>query len=191
MTLKRTYQVPSRYTNPKRLKTLDNEVTRLKKQVNANKKELKYYDGYFDLTQQATEISFLSDVLNSSGAANNPTFVGRKIHIRKMEIRVQSSNTIAEVLFWREKRPGKTVTDGKYPLALDPEYHTPLRNYEFKQDTDCQVKQFTIDFGTAGRLVEFDEQNTAIAQGAIVSGDIKCYINVLEAVQFRVWYTDS
>lgn len=198
--LKRTYQVASPYTRgSKRARTLTNEVRSLKKQVTANKKELKYYDGRFKhliSPDNITSQSFFKDVVDSGGFSADPTFVGRKIHVRKIEIRIYADQA-GTCLIWREKRPGKDVaSDALYPLGLDPEYHTLLRYWEQRMDSDATVKHMTIDFGIQGRLVEFDEQSSTTASGDIVSGDIKMSADLTstqnqERVQFRVWYTDS
>jgi len=206
--LKRTYQVPSKYTRAtKRPRTMETELSKLKKQVSKNKAELKYYDGYIRNNigiTVATNQSLFSDVYESDGLTTaNPVFIGRKVYVRKIEVRVEidiTANVDPTFLMWREKRQGKDLgSDVQWPLAFDPEYHTMLRNFEFQMDKDCKRKHFTIDFGPQGRLVEFDEQGTAIAQGAIVSGDIKCQLTeptvtpteTTTDVSFRLWYTDA
>jgi len=207
-TLKRSYQVPSKYTRAtKRPRTMETELTKLKKQVSKNKAELKYYDGYIRneiVGEKLTNQSLFSDVYESDGLTTaNPVFIGRKVYIRKIELRVIKpllAQTDEIFLMWREKRQGKDLPESAvWPLAFDPEYHTMLRQFEFQSDTDCRRKHFTVDFGSQGRLVEFDEQGTAIAQGAIVSGDIKCQLNdplsspveIATAISFRCWYTDA
>jgi len=47
-----------------------------------------------------------------------------------------------------------------------------------------------------GRLVEFDDQETAIASGDIVAGDIKTNVQVnnpqnITPISFRLWYHDG
>lgn len=211
MPLKRSYQVPSQYTRgSKRARTLESQVSSLKKQVSKNKSELKYYDGYFATVDSPTGddarlvASFFTDVVNEDGTQPQlPVFIGRKVYIRKMEIRVDTPSASLKThgLIWREKRQGKGVDfiNGYHPLALDPEYHTLLRRYDKLEDSQKSVWHFTIDFGQQGRLVEFDEQSTAIAQGAIVQGDIKMnYYDpdgqptpAIIPISFRVWYTDT
>lgn len=205
MSLKRSYQVPSKYNRPsKRARTLQTQVTTLKKQVSQNKKELKYYDGNFILQADVDSfqnLSIFKDVVNTSGTSDNPTFIGRKAHIKKIELRLDlpsGSENVGKFLCWREKRIGKNVIGYDYPLSLDPEYHHLLRFWETKSDVDCLTKHMTIDFGPQGRLVEFDQQTTATATGDIVSGDIRMSLvqvsptssSTLPA-QFRVWYTDN
>lgn len=187
----------------KRARTLESQVNTLKKQVSANKKELKYYDGYFPndpLTFLVDNLSFVKDVYLKDGTTLSvPTFIGRKVHIRRMEIRAESNpGTIKpHGIIWREKRQGKPVNvPDYYPLSMDPEYHTMLRQFEVETNTDKKVFHLDIDFGKDGRLLEFDEQGTAVAQGAIVRGDIKMnWTSGLGAgtvpVSFRVWYTDG
>lgn len=197
MTLKRTYQVPSRYTREsKRARTLESQVSTLKKQVSANKKELKYFDGFRTLGPSETSLN-ISLLLWSQTGTTNPVFVGRKIHIKKIEIRVNAADQQnVRFYMWRERRQGKNAS-GQHPTNLDPEYHTYLRHWEQNMDTDTLVKNFTVDFGQQGRLVEFDEQTTATATGDIVSGDIKVqYIRsnsseLANIIDFRVWYTDG
>lgn len=207
MPLKRTYQVQSKYTPySKRARTLGTEVTRLKKQVNQNKKELKYYDGFLRMGNGTTSLnsqSFITDVFQSDGTtANNPVFVGRKVYIKKMEVRAFDTNltTPNSGIIYRERRQGKNVIQDdndsdKYPTNIDPEYHVMLRHWDEQFDADKKQWFFTINFSGPGRLLEFDEQNTAVAQGAIVSGDIKASVNSISTtnpvLQFRCWYTDG
>ena len=204
MAAKRSYQLPTRYT--KRQRTLGREVTKLKRQVAINKKELKYYDGFFLLPADATSLtnqSVFKDVTTESGVANNPIFYGRKLYVKKIQIRVGSLDSVIgdslddEFIMWREKRQGKDPTGFLSPLAFDPEYHTMLRAWEQGNDTDKRVKHFTVNFGAAGRLVEFDESG-GTATGNIVTGDIKCSLNVKDTtniaralISFRVWYCDG
>lgn len=192
----------------KRARTLQSEVRTLKKQVAINKKELKYFDGRFRTPTEGSgdfnNRSFFKDITDASGLTADPVFVGRKVYIKKMEIRVappyvvDSSPNPPRCLIWREKRQGKPVELSEtYPLAIDPEYHTMLRHWEKSADNDIGLKHYTIDFGSAGRLLEFDEQSTAVGTGEIVQGDIK--LNLLNTssdgdtdyVFFRVWYTDG
>jgi len=185
----------------KRARTVDTELTKLKKQVSRNKPELKYYDGYLRSYADALPVdnqSFFTDVFEADGiTADTPIFVGRKTYVRKIEIRLNLPANTDSFLMWREKRQGKDVSlVSRWPLALDPEYHTHLRHHEQIQDTDVQVKYFTIDFGMQGRLVEFDDQETAIASGDIVSGDIKTNVQVnnpqnVTPLSFRLWYHDG
>lgn len=203
MSLKRSYQVPSKYSRgTKRARTLESQVTNLKKQVTANKKELKYYDGRIAVPIQPSLLenkSLFKDVVDASGLSANPTFIGRKAHIKRIDIRVKQENSDinGSFLIWREKRLGKDITNPLYPLGIDPEYHTMLRYWENGSDLDQIVKHMSIDFGQQGRLVEFDEQTTATATGDIVSGDIRMSATLgyaagfTSAVQFRVWYTDN
>lgn len=203
MSLKRSYQVQSKYTRgSKRARTLESKVTTLSKQVSANRKELKYYDGRIAVPPQPDQLenkSFFKDVVDSSGLTANPIFIGRKAHIQKIEIRVlqELGDAYGTFMIWREKRQGKDVTNPLYPLGIDPEYHTMLRYWERSQDDNVFCKHMVIDFGKQGRLVEFDEQTSATATGDIVSGDIKMSATLgyaagtLDAVQFRVWYTDN
>jgi len=188
----------------KRARTVDNELKRIKKQVSRNKPELKYYDGYLRTTAEGVLLnnqSFFGDVFEEDAlTADNPIFVGRKVYVRKIEIRLSRGGSPFDTfLMWREKRQGKDVLiTSRWPNALDPEYHTHLRHWEFSQDEDTQVKFFTIDFGMQGRLVEFDDQETAIASGEIVSGDIKMNYDPqttppgnVSNVNFRLWYHDG
>lgn len=203
MSQKRSYSQSSQ--SYKRQRTnLNREVNRLKRQVAVNKKELKYYDGLFVLPGESGSItaqSIFTNVVDDNGLADNPVFVGRKAYIKKIELRVASTNdqTENEFLMWREKRQGKDPNGFLEPLAFDPEYHTKLRTWEQKSDTDTNIKFFSISFGNAGRLVEYDEQATAIAEGTIVAGDIKCSLNTNDTgigverypISFRVWYCDG
>ena len=203
MALKRTYQVQSKYTRgSKRARTLESQVNSLKKQVTVNKKELKYYDGRIAVPPQPAQLtnkSFFKDVVDSDGLSDNPVFIGRKAHIKKLEIRIKQENTdiFGSFMIWREKRLGKAVDQALYPLGIDPEYHTMLRYWERSTDDTSTLKHLVIDFGQQGRLVEFDEQTSATSTGDIVTGDIKISSTLgyaagtLDAVQFRVWYTDN
>jgi len=113
--------------------TLRNEVSKLKRQVATNKKELKYYDGFFEYTNTGRELfsqSFFKNVVDADGNQVNPSFIGRKAHIKRIECRVGSG--VIQFLLWREKRAGKDVLGFTKPLALDPEYHTLLRAWEKK-----------------------------------------------------------
>ena len=217
MSLKRSYQVQSKYTRgSKRARTMDSELSKLKKQVSKNKKELKYYDGYIRSlisTNPASNQSLLTDVYESDGITpRNPTFVGRKIYVHKIEIRntmVTDNNAPTNFLLWREKRQGKNITAGAMPpLAIDPEYHTLLRYLDLAEDFETNsgvtvaITKFFhnyVNFGSQGRLVEFDDQVTATASGNVVSGDIKCtYFRDTDPsaigftnTQIRVWYRDG
>lgn len=213
MALKRSYQTPSKYTPNKRARTLDSQIQSLKKQVSSNKKELKYYDGTFGSDiQDLSNQSIFKDVLDDAGLADNPVFIGRKAHIKKIEFRFelqttqQSNDNIlapSNILIWRTKRLGKVIplSDSVVPLAIDPEYHSLLRYWERGMDDGLiYVKHMAINFGGPGRLVEFDDQSTATATGDIVAGDIlvnfKTFISPAQPtsippVSFRVWYTDN
>ena len=222
MALKRSYQVQSKYTRgAKRARTMDNEITKLKKQVSRNKHELKYYDGWirdYTLEQEpfpdtqvpANNQSIFTNVFQENGqTAKNPTFIGRKIYVRKIEMRQPktSENKDDWLLMWREKRKGKTVPpDLLPPQALDPEYHTLLRYNEPGQEisdmSNTTRTRGTVYMGKQGRLVEFDSQTTAIAGSVIVSGDIRVTTNPSTQEQvggtqpftklfIRVWYTDG
>lgn len=195
MALKRSYQVSSKYTPVKRQRTLTQEVSQLRRQVNANKHELKYYDGSFSTGSQ-NEInnqSIFTDVPNQ-------VFIGRRLHVMKIEVKTFSSSTSFPYFsIWRESRPGKTVpVDGKWPLAFDPEYHTVLRHWDNATDTTKDKPEFIINFGKYGRLVEFDTQANGLSSGTITTGDIKMNAALQGSgspdtlvYEFRVWYTDA
>lgn len=203
MALKRTYQVASPYTRgSKRARTLTSQVNTLKRQVAANKKELKYYDGYIQQIDQVGSLdqSFLNNVYDSNGQLDNPTFVGRKIHLMKLQIRMPVTSTaLTAFTIYREKRKGKSVPFGFGPLNLDPEYHTLLRYYENQMNNFELLKIYNISFGKNGRLAEFDEQTTATATGDVVSGDVKItqdnltepLLTANNKISFRMWYTDG
>lgn len=195
MALKRSYQVPSKYVPSKRQRTLAQEVTVLKRKVNANKHELKYYDGTFS---SGTDPNF--DIDNQSIFTNVPsqTFNGRKLHVMKIEVKILENAATSYVSMWRESRPGKTVSvDEKWPLAFDPEYHTHLRHWDSLSDNEKNNPEFIVNFGKTGRLVEFDNQTDGVAGGPITTGDIKIngknltQVNNRPVIEFRVWYTDA
>lgn len=195
MALKRSYQVPSKYVSSKRQRTLTQEVSMLKRKVNANKHELKYYDGIF-----SSGTSPNLDIDNQSIFTDVPNlaFIGRKLRVMKIEVKILENEGFSYVSMWRESRPGKTVpVDEKWPLAFDPEYHTHLRHWDAQSHTTKQVPEFIVNFGKTGRLVEFDNQTNGIAGGAITTGDIKMNgrqltsDNLQPLIEFRVWYTDA
>lgn len=185
----------------KRARTLTNEVQQLKKQVRANKKELKYYD--FDFT--ATGVTGVID--NESfflSGVPRATFIGRKFHVKKIELQVLQTaapSFIPEnVTIWRESRPGKSVDlDKQWSTNLDPEYHTLLRHWYSKNNIDVETPKYVIDFGKSGRLVEFDNTTNGVASGNITNGDIKMNIrfstggggDIESVATCRVWYTDG
>lgn len=199
MALKRTYQVASPYTRgSKRARTLTSQVNQLKRQVASNKKELKYYDGFIQVTETGSlDQSLLTNVFDSGGVSDNPTFVGRKIYLRKLELRFPTASNAAinnAMTLYREKRTGKSVGFGVGPTNIDPEYHTLLRYHERQFNSDKLVNMYNISFGQQGRLVEFDDQTTATASGTVVSGDVKMIQNIntgAEIISFRMWYTDG
>ena len=196
MALKRSYQVPSKYAPyAKRQRTLAQEVTVLKRKVNANKHELKYYDGTFSVgtgpPYNIDNQSIFTDVPNLS-------FIGRKLHVMKIEVKILENQGFSYVSMWRESRPGKTVpVDEKWPLCFDPEFHTHLRHWDNLSDSQKGVPEFIVNFGRSGRLVEFDNQTNGIAGGQITTGDIKMNaLNIADddnqpVIEFRVWYTDA
>ena len=190
MSLKRSYQVQSKYTRgSKRARTLGSEVQKLKRQVATNKKELKYYDVVLNSTASPYSEPYSIFWTNNSSAwpefqSDRVELHGRKVRVMKMEINCQfgTSPTVADIVnIYRQSRPGKALNGTKWPLAYDPEYHSMIRQFDPTSDTTKQSHKATVDFSPYGRIIELDDPTDTVAdipmplgnQPDVTKGDIK------------------
>jgi len=167
---------------------LESEVSKLKRQVAINKKELKYFD-----------LSITDAPIDNYSLFSKDTFYGRKFHVKKIEINFTAKPD--HVLIWRTKKPGKSIpvtTSGVptlWPTGIDPEYHIFERDYFDDRDINKQAPKFIINYGKAGRLVEFDNVTNGTASGTITKGDVLMNASFTTTnfvlANVRVWYTDG
>ncbi len=182
------------YAVNKRRRTLGTQVQTLSRQVNANKKELKYFD--LAMITPGTATTYKS--LFTQAELPIPQFIGRCFHLRK--IRVSLSSTADELQMYAEKK----TSNAKLPTPAtalatryDPEYHTILRDWKASRDSSdpaLRGKEFTLTFGRNGRLVEYDNQTSGVAVGPITKGDIQLWASgdpTQEITSVRFWYTDA
>lgn len=195
----------------KRRRTLTAEVKSLKRQVNANKHELKYYDstssGASDSpTQNISNTGTPKAIIrNNTGDVDYtymgmPGAAGRRIYVKRIEF--SSIEPLSYATLWIQKR-GDILTKAPdfnnkfWPLAFDPEYHLMLREYRPTEDSDKETFKWDITFDGKGRLVEFDSFNTSgDVSGDITRGGMWLYFDdtdmaVKPRFNVRVWYTDG
>lgn len=209
MSLKRSYQVQSKYTRgSKRARTLGSEVKKLKQQVATNKKELKYYDLTLNTTGSPyTEPYSIFWTNNSSSwpefQSDRVELHGRKIRVMKLEINCQfvaGTPAVGDIVnIYRQSRPGKALNGTKWPLAYDPEYHSMIRQFDPTSDSTKTTHKATVDFGPYGRIIELDDPTDLIAtdespigvQPDVTRGDIKIEYSGNSILSMRVWYHDD
>lgn len=200
--MKRSYQVQSKYTlGSKRARTLNNEVQRLKKQVRVNSKELKYFEVVSTPDSASVQtISLFGHTGNTAGkhyGSDRELFVGRKFRVKKIEMFVHFDNPAPllsdTINVYRETRPGKALSGNLWPLAFDPEYHTPLRTFKSVENAHSKVRYAVINFGPNGRVVELDgPDDSDVITPTFTKGDIRLqYILGTSTWSARVWYTDD
>ena len=212
MALKRSYHVQGPSSKRARKHPLV-RLNTLQAQVNRNKKEIKYYDIRMHAPgfSTATVDSLFTQTTNWETGSSPPPFLGRGIRVHRIRLATNyhSTNEVDVDLpltrrccMWREiKIPpaSKTEPDVNTPIATryDPEFHTPLRDYDVQKDVDKQMFVWNVNFGSSGRVVEWDDSTNGVASGTISKGDIKIsrpYLAVDEdryALTARVWYTDG
>ncbi len=108
---------PNRGQPFKRRRTLDSRVSTLTRQVNANKKELKYYDATLD--NSVDDYTSLFTGMN----VNKPVFLGRQIHIKRLHVSLSASGSVFQLFRETKVTPVATFPDPTLPLATryDPE----------------------------------------------------------------------
>lgn len=195
----------------KRRRTLTAEVKSLKRQVNANKHELKYYDATSDgTTDRDTQIITNTGtpkaiIRNNTGNSdytfmNVPNSAGRRIYVKRIEF--SSLEAISYATLWIQKRgdilnKAPDFNNKFWPQAFDPEYHLMLREYRPTEDNQKETFKWDISFDGKGRLVEFDSFNsTGDVSGDITRGGMWLYFDdtdmaVKPRFNVRVWYTDG
>ena len=213
MSLKRSYHVRGPSSKRQRKHPLV-RLNTLQAQVNRNKKEMKYYDIRMVAPGFSTaEVdSLFKQTTNWQTGSLPPPFLGRGIRVHRIRLSSSflTSNEVGNeevpltrrCCMWREIKaipPSKTEPDVNVPLATryDPEFHTPLRDYDVQKDIDKRMFIWNVNFGASGRVVEWDDSTNGVATGTITKGDIKIarpYLTADEdrfAMTIRVWYTDG
>ncbi len=177
------------YSVNKRRRTLDSRVSTLTRQVNANKKELKYYDATLD--NSVDDYTSLFTGMN----VNKPVFIGRQVHLKRLHVSLPQSGAVLQIFRETKVTPVSSFPDPTLPLATryDPEYQRSMRDWNNIRDSPAATntgKEIVMSFGKQGRLVEFDTQTGGVAAGTITKGNI--FLNSDEnLIYVRVWYTDT
>ena len=102
----------------KRQRTLNAKVASLSRQVAANKKELKYYDGTLTVSQSTPAYQSIF-----TQAANVPPFLGRGLRVHKVEV---SHDNSIKFSAYTERKPRSTLVNPLASLShrYDPESYT-------------------------------------------------------------------